>query len=344
MTTASTSAAPGRATRADVAKLAGVSTAVVSYVTNAGPQSVAPATRKRVLEAAAALGYRPNAAARSLKTGATQLLGMVIPDATNLYFAELAVAVETAAVAHGFDLLVAHSHSSREREAQLMHSFTSRQVDGIIMLSTVADQSATTLGATKTPFVEFGCNIGTPGGLAFTVDHRAGAREGVQHLIEHGHTQIGLVVGPEMAGIAHSREVGWMDALAEAGLRRGPIFRADFSRAGGFEAGRALVESAAAPSAVFVASDVQATGVIRAAHEAGVRMPDELAIVSFDASPESEYTWPALTAMQQPIDEMAGAAVEAIVRLRLSKPAESRMFSTTLVRRASCGCPPTVAQ
>ena len=336
---ASLAASPrGRATRNDVAKLAGVSTAVVSYVTSNGPQSVAPATRQRVLDAAAALGYRPNAAARSLKMGATQLLGMVIPDATNLYFAELAAAVEVAAEEQGFDLLVAHSHSSRSREVKLLRSFTSRQVDGIILLSSVTDQSAAALGTTNTPLVGLGRNLGVPDALAFTVDHRAGARAGVQHLIEHGHKSIGLVIGDEPAEVAHSREVGWMDALSDAGLHRGPVVRAEYSRAGGREAGRQLLASGQRPTAVFVASDIQATGVIRAMHEAEVRMPEDMAIVSFDASPESEYTWPPLTSVQQPINEMARSAVEAIVQLRSGEATASRMFGTTLVRRASCGC------
>ncbi|WP_269078499.1 LacI family DNA-binding transcriptional regulator [Demequina aurantiaca] len=338
MKSSNSSAPRRRATRADVAKLANVSTAVVTYVTSNGPQSVAPATRQRVLDAAAALGYSPNAAARSLKMGATHLLGMVIPDATNLYFAELAAAIELAAEDHGFDLLVAHSHGSRSREVQLLQSFTSRQVDGMILFTGVTDRSAAALGATNTPFVTIGRNLGVSDALAFAVDHREGARSGVEHLIGHGHTSIGLVIGDEPAEVAHSREVGWLDALADAGLHRGPIVRAPYSRAGGLEAGRELLRSDQQVSAVFVASDIQATGVIRAMHEAAVRMPEDMAIVSFDASPESEYTWPPLTSVQQPVQEIASCAIEAIVKRRRGEPAESRMFATRLVTRASCGC------
>lgn len=326
-------------TRKDVARYAGVSTAVVSYVVNAGPKRVAPATEARVLEAIRVLGYRPNAAARALKLGSSEMLGLVIPENSNPLFAQLAHAVEVAADKFGYALLLANSDGSLTKERRHLRNLVSRQVDGVLLASVLFEPDLTDLTSADIPAVLLNQWQPAPGFASVGVDLRAAARIGVDHLIGHGHRTIGLAMGTTVANETDGRELGWLDALADAGLREGPIARGAFTREGGYAAGKRLLAGADRPTAVFVSSDIQAVGVMRAIHEAGVRVPEEMAVVSFDGSPEAEYTWPALTSVQQPLGAMAAAAVEALVKGHPGRKPEHRSFPVELVARHSCGCP-----
>lgn len=164
-------------------------------------------------------------------------------------------------------------------------------------------------------------------------DLYAGARTAMEHLLWHGHKKIAFV---GEAGPNDLRERGWRDALADAGLPAGPIFAGDYTREGGYAAGRALAASDSDPTAIFASSDQQGVGVLRALHEAGVAVPEKMAIVSFDGSPESEYSWPALTTLEQPVRTMALDAID-----RLINPAAATsftMYKAQLIVRQSCGC------
>jgi LacI family transcriptional regulator len=161
--------------------------------------------------------------------------------------------------------------------------------------------------------------------------YREGARTGVEHLISHGHRVIGLVIG----GAGHpERELGWRDALAAAGLQEGPIARTTFSREGGYRAAQTLLE--AEPTAIFASSDLQAIGVLRALHEAGLKVPDDIAVVAFDGTPETEYTWPPLTVVRQPVELVAREAVRRLIDGEDSM--EALTVPTELILRRSCGC------
>lgn len=332
---------PKQVTRQDVARYAGVSTTVISYVLNSGPKRVAPATQQRVLEAIQLLGYRPNAAARALKLGSTELFGLVIPDTTNPYFAELSRAIEEAADAKGYALLVTNSAGTQAQERKLLQKLASRQVDGILLVSMESDPDPSIFAAANVPVVLLDRAVGTEGLVTVGVDYRSGSRMGVQHLIGHGHTNIGLVVGGGSSGSAADREHGWLDALAGAGLDEGPVAHVDFSRAGGYEGGKRLLNRARPPTAIFASSDMQAIGVLRAVHEAGIRVPEDMAVMTFDGSIESEFSWPPLTAVRQPIQQMAEAAIDALVGKTQSEPSRYLCFPTELIVRASCGCLPS---
>ncbi|HEY5179387.1 MAG TPA: LacI family DNA-binding transcriptional regulator [Dermatophilaceae bacterium] len=327
-------AAPARrATRADVARYAGVSPAVVSYTVNAGPRAVAPATRARVLEAIRVLGYRPNAAARALKIGHTKMFGVVVPDSGNPFFVELGRVLEHTATAHGYALIVVNFDGPGHDVASSIRELALRQVDGMIVAAQVSMPTLAAIsecGIRTVLINQFSAVDGVP---SVGPDLYEGARTGVNHLIWRGHTNIGYV--GEM-GPPDVRERGWRDALTATGLAAGPAAAAAFSREGGYAAGKQLIADENRPTAIFVSSDFQAIGVLRAIHEAGIAIPDEIAVVSFDGSPEAEYTWPALTTVQQPVAEMAEEAVE-----RLVAPTASDAFSrypTNLIVRQSCGC------
>ena len=257
-------------TRKDVARYAGVSAAVVSYVVNGGPKNVAPATAARVREAIEVLGYRPNAAARALKMGSSRILGLIVPDTRNPFFTELAHAVEEEASAMGYAVLMTNSDGTMAKERNHIRNLAARQVDGVFLASNMFDPDLSELQAANIPSVLLNTNREAKGFATVGTDLRAGARVAVEHLIGHGHATIALAMGSNVAGEVDGRELGWLDALAAAGLPEGPIVRSLFTRDGGYLAGQRLLASAARPTAIFASSDMQAIGILRALNEAGV--------------------------------------------------------------------------
>ncbi|MEU4190502.1 LacI family DNA-binding transcriptional regulator [Kribbella sp. NPDC026611] len=322
-------------TRNDVAEYAGVSAAVVSYVVNAGPRAVAPETRDRVLEAIRALGYRPNATARALRTGTTRTLGLITPDGGNPLFAELAKAIDKAAAERGYVVLQTSADGDPETERAKVAELLARRVSGLLLVAPslppdLGEPQGTAEGVV--PVVAINREVG--GVSSVRPAYREGARSGVEHLMGHGHRRIGLIVGgPE----GSERELGYRDALQSRGLVGGPIVRAAFSREGGFDAMRQLLAATPRPAAVFASSDLQAVGALKAIHEAGLRIPEDVALVAFDGTAETEFSWPPMTVVRQPLERMAGEAVRRLVEGESKTSAIT--FPTELIKRRSCGCP-----
>lgn len=313
-------------TRNDVAQYAGVSTAVVSYVVNEGPRKVAPETRARVLDAIRALGYRPNATARALRMGTTRTFGLITPDGGNPLFAELAKAIDREAAARGYVVLQTSADGDPDTENAKITELLTRQVSALLLVAPTDDPA---LADVDVPVIAI--NRVLPTVSSVRPAYRDGARIGVEHLISHGHRSIGLVIG----GAGHpERELGWRDALATAGLPEGPIARAAFSRAGGYRAAQVLLQSE--PTAIFASSDLQAIGVLRALHEAGRRVPEDVAVAAFDGTPETEYTWPPLTVVRQPVEQLAREAVRRLIEGE--DAVEALTVPTELILRRSCGC------
>ncbi|WP_248758697.1 LacI family DNA-binding transcriptional regulator [Pseudarthrobacter sp. SSS035] len=339
MTTPVVQAPRGPVTRKDVARYAGVSTAVVSYVVNGGPKKVAPATEAKVQDAIRVLGYRPNAAARALKLGSSETLGLIVPDNSNPFFSLLAHAVEDAAAERGYALLLTNSDGNLAKERRNVRNLAARQVDGVLLASVLFQPDLEDLERADIPWVLLNNDSEAPHISSIGVDLATGAQIAVEHLLGHGHTNIGLAMGTNVGNEIDGRELGWLKALKEAGLPEGPIARSDFTREGGYEAGKRLLASANRPTAIFSSSDMQAVGILRALHEAGVAVPGDIALTSFDGSAEAEYTWPGLTTVEQPVREMAVAAVDGILGARRKAAPQHRVFPTTLRIRQSCGCP-----
>lgn len=333
------------ATREDVALRAGVSSAVVSYVVNSGPRNVAPATRDRVLRAIDELDYRPNANARALKRGVSDLVGLVLSDITNPYFSEFARAIEIAAGREGLSVIfvnsaVSHDHRTDfEHEASLVDTLLSRQVAGLLWASNDDHPDVSAALAAGTPLVLLDRARPMDGVATLGADFRTASRHAVEHLVSHGHEHIGLIAGDGDGASTTDREAGFNDALADAGLQAGPVVHTGYSREDGYIAGRQLLELVVPPTAVYVISDLQAVGLLRAINEAGLRVPNDIAIISFDGSLESEFAWPGLTAMRQPVQEMAVEAVDMLLG-HGDSAVRHRSFSVELVIRGSCGCRP----
>ena len=330
---------PRVVTRADVARLAGVSSAVVSYVVNDGPRPVAAETAARVREAIELLDYRPNPSARALKLGTTGVLGLVVPDSSNPFFAELALEVERAATARGLALLMASSNSDLDLESRLLADLVGRQVDGLLVAAAAGPQRLTGPGIRRppAPVVYLDCARPLEGYSTFSSDSEAGARALVDHLLSvHGHATVAPSMGTHTQPWQDGREVGWQAALDDAGAPDAPLVRAGSTS----EWVRGCPPAAvglAPTSAVFASSDLQAVGLLRAAHELRIRVPEELAIVAYDGTQESEYCWPPLTCARQRVSEMAEAAVKIIVE---AEPPTHRVFDIDVLIRRSCGCRP----
>ncbi|MCL9665662.1 LacI family transcriptional regulator [Curtobacterium albidum] len=327
---------PRAVTRADVARYAGVSTSVVSYVVHDGPRPVAAETAARVREAIRVLGYRPNASAQALRTGSSKMLGLIVPELDNPFWSELAVAVTHAAAARGYDLLIANSDGDAQQERERLRTLSARQVDGIIVTSIMTHPDLSSMTDPGIPRVLLNTFFEVPEYASIGVDALRGAREGTQHLIDHGYREIGLVMGH--TGSMELREQGWMQALRAAGLPDGPIVRCSFDRAGGYEAGLRLFDGGTGPRAVFVSSDLQAVGLLRALYELGLRAPDDVAVVSFDGVAEADYTNPQLTVVRQPVEAMAAAAVDRVLAREDPDDHHLDLVPAELVLGASCGC------
>jgi len=324
-------------TRADVARYAGVSTAVVSYVVNDGPRRVAPATAARVRAAIEILHYRPNVNARALKRGSTEMLGLVLPNITNPFFAEYVRALEVAAAAHGYVLVVATSDADEAQETRIVSDLANRHVDGLLICTVLPPSGFRAIMLPGRPTVMIDCATPFAGYTAVGADSRDGARRLVDHLITvHRHQSIALIMGLPSGPILEPREQGWSDAFRSHDLPPGPIVRTTFSRHGGYEAAVQLLSWPTRPKAIFAASDELATGALKAIREAGLHCPEDIAIVSYDGTMESEYCSPPLTVARQPIWAMAEAAVSAV--LNASAPAGHQSFATEIVIRESCGC------
>ncbi|AMM21213.1 hypothetical protein AX769_15055 [Frondihabitans sp. PAMC 28766] len=331
----------GNVTRSDVARYAGVSTAVVSYVVNGGPRAVAPATAKRVTDAISILGYRPNVSARALRTGSTKMLGLVLPEIGNPLYAEWALAIEFAAAERGYTVLLANSEGDAGSEHRAIAQLGGRQLDGLLLMTTLSRPDLASLPLEGTPTVLLGVLEQIPGFVSVGLDARAGAYEATKHLIGHGHASVGLIIGADAGGSPEFRERGWLAATREAGLLDGPIAREPWSRAGGYAGGLRMFDSPNHPTAAFVSSDMQSVGLLRALGDLKLRVPEDVAIVSFDGTEDSEYTVPRLTVVRQPVQEMAVEAVAAVLRPApdaLDALDLHELHEPRLILRESCGC------
>lgn len=322
-------------TRGDVAKLAGVSTAVVSYVVNDGPRPVAEATARRVREAMEKLGYVPNASARALRRGKTETIGLVVGDSLNPFFVQYAFELVTAAAAKGKQILIGDARQSEEVEREILEELICRQVDGLLFASPFANHNIAEVMGIPTVLID--CPGPIPGKLTVGSAAEAGAQEVVAHLVSHGRQRVGIIIGDHGFGSPDPRERGWRRALADAGLPSGPVARVPFSREGGYAGARALLEQTPRIDALFASNDLQAIGALRALNERGVRIPEEIAVASFDGTMESEFSWPPLTVAKQQLNLLAAGAID-LLEARPSSAGRHLEVDTLLVRRRSCGC------
>jgi LacI family transcriptional regulator len=330
-----------RVTLADVARYAGVSTAVVSYVVNEGPRPVAPETAERVRDAVEVLGYRPNSHARALSTGRTGILGLVVPETGNPFFGEYNDVLHQAASRAQVALLTASSAGHAETERHLIEDLAARNVDGIVVVTSMTRSDVPRLRDPGLPIIILNCPFAVPGYRTLGPDAVHGARRAVDHLLTvHDHPTVAYIAGETSAREPEDRELGWRAAHHDHRKPSGPLVRTTFTVDGGYTAARTLLSGPERPSAVLAASDLQAYGVMHAIRDAGLRIPDDIAVVSFDGTTLSAHTWPPLTVVRQPLHAMAEAALTQVLD---GGPPLHTDFDMDLVIRSSCGCAPAGA-
>ncbi|MDH6591397.1 LacI family transcriptional regulator [Variovorax sp. TBS-050B] len=311
------------ATIKDVALRAGVSVTTVSHVVN-DTRHVSAKGRERVEQAIRELGYVPNAMARSLKSNTTSTLGMLIPNSSNPYFAEIVRIVEDRCFGAGYTLVLCNTDDEPRRQSVYLQVLAERRIDGLIVVSTGAgedDSLVTQLHGLRIPTVLVDREIADPACDLVETAHMQGGLLAVRHLLSLGHRRIACIGGPVGVMPSEQRIEGWRMALAEAGASSQPqgagadalLWRGGFTSQGGYEAMHAILRTEQAPSAVFVCNDLMAIGALRAAHESGVHVPDDLSIVGFDDIELSAYTSPPLTTVAQPKERIGALAVDMLL-------------------------------
>ncbi|AGL18450.1 LacI family DNA-binding transcriptional regulator [Actinoplanes sp. N902-109] len=328
----------------DVAKLAGVSHQTVSRVLNDHP-NVREQTRLRVRAAIAELGYRPNRAARALVTGRSQLIGVVAQNTTLYGPASLLAAFEQAAAETGFAVSVGSvSRLDRESIAAAVDRHLDQRVAGLVVIAPVASAVEALEGMpADVPLVTIDGDPARSQALV-TVDQAAGARLATELLLAAGHRTVWHVSGPPDWYDAAGRIQGWRAALVDAGAEVPPMVAGEWSPSSGYDAGRMLARMPEV-TAIFTANDAQALGLLRALHEHGLRVPEDVSVVGFDDVPEASFFIPPLTTVRQAFDEVAHAGLGLLLKQisqRAGQVPEQVVIAPTLVERASVGRPRSV--
>lgn len=297
----------------DVARLAGVSQKTVSRVMNNEPH-VREEVRDRVLRAAQQLGYRPNGAARSLLSGRTQRLGVISLGAGLFGPTSMLVAVERSARRLGYGTSIAHTSPEDEHGvAGAVDALLEQGVDGIVLIE-ATDEGPLTV-ADDVPVLSLGRFPGLVAGRRIRADERSdqAGRLATRHLITLSHEQIRHVCGPLHWWAARDRRDGWRSMLAEAGLAVVDPFEGDWSCESGYAAGQRLLADTSM-TAVFVANDDMAIGLIRALHDGGRRVPEDVSVVAMDDIPASRYMSPSLTTIARDIEQIATDGVTMLIQ------------------------------
>lgn len=306
------------ATIYDIAKHVGVSAGTVSRALSR-PEKVLPATRKRIEQAAAALGYVPNTVARTLKTQRSSKILVTVPDIANPFFAQILQGAEEAAQAADYAVLLGDTQHQPDREERYAQMLPRNEADGLIVLGhrlpPTAQEIVRQLGA-NAPVVngsEFDPALGIP---SVHIDNAAAARTAMEHLYGLGHERIAVIGGPPDNPLHQQRlEGARIAARARGRLRQLTIVPGDFSVESGYAAAKRLLGQAAAPTAAFCFSDQMALGMLAACRDLGIRVPEDFSIVGFDDLASSRYLNPPLTTISQPMREIGMRAVKLLLAI-----------------------------
>lgn len=332
------------ATIYDIARHVGVSAGTVSRALSR-PEKVLPATRERIEQAAAALGYVPNTVARTLKTQRSGKILVTVPDIANPFFAQILQGAEDAALAAGYAVLLGDTQHQPAREERYAQMLLRNEADGLIVLGhrlpPTARRIVKRLGASA-PVVngcEFDPALGIP---SVHIDNAAAARTAMEHLYGLGHEHVAVIGGPPENPLHQQRLEGARTAARARGrLRRLVVMPGDFSVESGYAAAKALLAHAPAPTAAFCFSDQMALGALAACRDLGVRVPEALSIVGFDDLASSRYLSPPLTTIAQPMRELGARAVGLLLAvLGGDEVPHPQTLEFSLMLRGSTAAPP----
>jgi LacI family transcriptional regulator len=312
-----------RPTQADVARHAGVSQALVSYVLNESPVTLPDATRRRVLDAMDELGYVPHSAARALRLDRTMTLALVIPDITNPYYPAVERGLQDSAEAGGYQLITYNTDGVAAKERKALRSVRETRADGAVIydfhLGPDDYRSLLEAGTSLAMVVSDPRKVGDLPIDHLTVDVAGGVRRITRYLIERGYAPLGTIAGALDSEIGRGRFDAFMATCADAAIGVAPdhVVEADFTYLGGREAMVRLIGSGRPPRAIFAANDLMALGALEACLAAGLRVPGDIAIAGFDDIEASRMVTPALTTVIQP-GRWMGREVGRLLVSRLS--------------------------
>jgi DNA-binding LacI/PurR family transcriptional regulator len=315
----------------------------------AGAAHVSARLRDQVSRASRELDYRPNRVARNLRVRATRTVGVVIPDILNPFFTSVVRGIEDVLQSEDYTLLLGNSDGQAERENLYLDTLRAEGVAGILFVPTNGRKDAySSLGRTGIPLVAIDRS---PVGLdvdLVTVTNEEGAHAAVVHLVAVGWKRIALIAGPSHLNVAQERERGYERALREASMPIDAdlVRRADFQEQGGYDAMRSLLTQPERPTAVFVANNLMAMGALHAIGDAGLEIPRDIGIVSFDDVPWGAWLRPPLTVVDQPTYDLGASAARILLnRFREpDRPFRKVILQTRLIVRASCGAKGTTQE
>ncbi|HEY7838226.1 MAG TPA: LacI family DNA-binding transcriptional regulator [Terriglobales bacterium] len=333
----------------DVAARAGVSTATVSHVLN-GNRPTRPTTRQRVLQAANALGYAQNQAARNLAVGRSSLFGLVISDIRNPFFPEISAAFQDQALLHDMDAVVLNTNYDDHRMLNSVKRLIGLQVAGVAVLTSEIDPAVTALLEEREIAAVY-LDLGKVDRLVanISIDYEHGIAEALEYLGQLGHRRIAYIGGPPHLLSARRRKQAFLDSMRATGLEAGHAIDADFGVKGGYFACSKLLAASteSVPTAIVAANDLTAIGVLHRAHDGNLRVPEDLSVIGFDDILMAEFTQPALTTVAVPRSEIGRTAFQALWSM-LGEPggepgAAGREFrlGTRLIKRQSALPPRT---
>ena len=332
-----------------VAAVAKVSIATVSRTINGSPV-VSDRLSKRVWRAIEQLNYFPNTHARSLVSGRSRILGIIVENITNPFFPELIQSFEEVAVAHGYEILVSSTNSDLATLTTCVRRMLERKVEGVAVLTfgeeePVLDQ----LANHDVPIVLAEFRLGEAKVSTILLDYKTGIHAAVKHLAELGHRGIAFLAGPHKLHSAITRENDFRTAMdaARLPLQENWVIECDHTAKGGVAGFGQLQALATRPTAILCSNDMTAIGVLRAAYMEGLRVPDDLSVIGLDDIDFAEFTLPPLTSIRLSRIELAQAAFEAL-RQQAEEPGNPDMqreflVSTSLVVRSSTAAPPASA-
>ncbi|CDQ39289.1 catabolite control protein A [Virgibacillus salexigens] len=300
----------------DVAREANVSMATVSRVVNGNP-NVKPTTRKKVLATIERLGYRPNAVARGLASKKTTTVGAIIPDISSIFFAELARGIEDIATMYKYNMILSNSDQNEDKELQLINTMLEKQVDGIIFMGgNITEQHVQQFKSSSVPVVlaaTYDENNEIP---SVNIDYEQAAYEATKYLIDEDNNIPAFVSGLEETHINQLKYKGYAKALSEAShsVDESLVVKGDYSYSSGIEAFNQFVDDDQVPSAIFVASDEMALGVIHGAQDKGYRVPEDIQVFGFDNTRLATMVRPTLSTIVQPMYDIGAVAMRLLTK------------------------------
>ncbi|HLR79045.1 MAG TPA: catabolite control protein A [Bacillota bacterium] len=310
----------------DVAREANVSMATVSRVVNGNP-NVKPATRKKVLVAIERLGYRPNAVARGLASKKTTTVGAIIPDISSIFFAELARGIEDIATMYKYNIILSNSDRNEEKELQLINTMLEKQVDGIVFMGgNITEEHTEQFSSAPVPIVLAATYDGTEQMPSVNIDYEKAAYEATQYLVQQGNERIGFVSATKEIIINELKYSGYKRALTDASISFAEelVAYGDYTYDSGLKAAQQLLTLEETPSAIFVASDEMALGVIHGAQDLGFTVPEDVEIIGFDNTRLATMVRPTLTTIVQPMYDIGAVAMRLLTKLMNKEEVEEQ--------------------